>query len=277
MSLAQQEVSSIEEFSEWVWEIGRHFTHVSNGGEEEYETAWFRGVSNESFHLIPGLYRTDGGKDEFADSELRAEFMRRAHPFLTERPPRNDWEWYFLMQHYKVPTRLLDWTDSALVAFYFALGSVSAPDPARRPAVWALNPFTLNKHSKLGVPAGEGTFEKLKEYLPRGYSEKEKLPRDPIAIDPPLAAQRMVVQHSHFTIHGSKTEGIDERKTELGLNEDLLKAVVVLENQQHLDYLFRHLEMLGISETSIFPDLEGLARELRMQYWLDISRNSGSD
>jgi hypothetical protein len=269
MPLANQKVSSIEEFSEWVWEVGQHFTRKG-----EYETAWFRGATRESYHLVPGLYRTDGGKEKLADSELRSEFARRALPFVAERPPRDDWDWYFLMQHYRAPTRLLDWTDSALVAFYFALGSTSAPDLPRRAAVWALNPFTLNGHSEMAGPAAPD-WEMLKGYLPEPYDEEAELPPDPVAIDPPLAAQRMLVQHSHFTIHGSNFLGIDERKAELGLNEDLLKAVIVLEDQDDLDYLFRHLAMLGISETSIFPDLEGLARELRMEYRLDISRNSG--
>jgi len=44
-------------------------------------------------------------------------------PSITEWRPENKWEWYFLMQHYGAPTRLLDWSDGALVlvALYFAL------------------------------------------------------------------------------------------------------------------------------------------------------------
>jgi FRG domain len=268
MPPTRHEVSTIEQFSEWVWEIGEQFTR-----DGFYEAAWFRGAGDEAYHLVPGLYRTDKGKEEFADSELRAEFMRRALPFVAERPPRNEWEWYFLMQHYRAPTRLLDWTDSALVALYFALGSMASPlKPGRHPAVWAMNPFTLNRHSHHGAPVGANLGD-LKEYLPRIYSE-EKLPGDPIGIDPNMVVQRMVVQRSHFTIHGSERGGIDERAGDLGLKEDLLKAVILFKDQDDLDYLFRHLSMLGITETSIFPDLEGLARELRMEYRLDISRNT---
>ena len=257
------EVNTIEQFSEWVWNVGERFTR---GGL--YETAWFRGAGNARYHLAPGLYRTDAGKEPWADSELRLQFMRRGIPLVSERPPQNDWDWYFLMQHYRAPTRLLDWTDSALVALYFALASATV-DPVRRPAVWALNPFTLNKTSGMEGPAAVD-IEDLSRYLPRPYSTEE-LPRIPVAIDPPLAAQRMVVQHSHFTLHGSDIRGIDEMKNELNLSDDLLRTEIILEDQDDLDYLLRHLAMLGISETSIFPDLEGLSRELRMEYRLDAS------
>jgi hypothetical protein len=258
-------VSNVQEFVGAIELIGAEFTD-----EDQYEPPWFRGAGSEDFPLIPGIYRTQSGRSELADDETRNEFMRRAIPLVSERRPSDDWEWYFLMQHYRAPTRLLDWTDSALIALYFALGSVSVDEPRpAKPIVWVLNPFTLNQKSNMTTPA-DVKWEEVKPYLPAPYSYK-KLPKYPIAIDPPLAAQRLLVQHSHFTIHGHDMRGIDQMQQEVGLARDLRK-IIIDDRTQGVDYWRWHLGLLGITETTIFPDLEGLARELRMEYKLDIAR-----
>ena len=58
------------------------------------------------WHLVS--YRSESGREKYAEDEVRSEFKRRALPLVAERPPRDDWEWYYLMQHYGAPTRLLD-------------------------------------------------------------------------------------------------------------------------------------------------------------------------
>jgi hypothetical protein len=255
-------VSTISRFVDWVEGVGDRFTDATG-----YETPWFRGVGDAGFKLLPGLYRTAPGLERFADDELRTEFSRKALPLVAERAPRDEWEWYFLMQHYRAPTRLLDWTDAALVALYFALNS--RPSPDARAAVWALNPFSLNRYHRFYGAVGTD-WEGLGAYLPERYSGK-RLPRYPIAIDPTFTMQRMLVQHSHFTLHGKDTRPLDAMRTDLSLERDLV-SVTIDADQDDVEYLRWHLTLLGITETTIFPDLEGLARELRLEYDLDKVR-----
>ena len=191
---------------------------------------------------------------------------------VADRAPRNDWEWYFLMQHFRAPTRLLDWTDSAFVALYFAITSWKPASAKKKavPAVWALNPFTLNWETIKKWGAVGGSWKEAQPYLPEVYRDA-KLPKYPIAIDPELTAQRMVVQRSHFTIHGSDMRSMEEMREEIGLHRDLFKVIIDIDGDG-VDYLKWHLTLLGITETALFPDLEGLARELRSEYGLDKSR-----
>jgi hypothetical protein len=269
MCKSVESVSSIGQFVEWVEDVLARFTK-SDG----YEAAWFRGVGDSAYPLIPGLYRTDQGQEDFSDAELRHEFARRALPLVAERAPRDDWEWYFLMQHFRAPTRLLDWTDAALVALYFAFTSASiGQEGGPRPAVWVLNPWTLNLKTEHFGPVGRG-WEGIAEYLPPlspSYTPRNRIPQYPIALDPTFTAQRMLVQHSHFTLHGSDPRSLNHMTTELGLN-DALFQVVIEADDEYLDYMKQILNVLGITETAVFPDLEGLARELRFEYGLDRTR-----
>jgi hypothetical protein len=259
-------IQSVAGYVQWVEESGDRFN------EPESEPLWFRGLGDATYKLVPSLYRSTQGIQPGADDELRGEFSRRALPMMADRPPRNDWEWYFVMQHYGAPTRLLDWTDSALVALYFALTSWTRPpdgEPRRLPAVWALNPWTLNRrHGECG-PVGID-WDGMDRYLPPAYSRK-RLPKYPIALDPILISQRMLVQHSHFTIAGWDQRGLD-KMPELKLGDSLIRAVIDLDGPE-IAYMLQSLSWMGISETSIFPDLGGLARELRLQYQLDRNRD----
>jgi hypothetical protein len=77
------------------------------------------------------------------------------------------------MQHYNAPTRLLDWTDSALVALYFAISSYRQSDDDTvkpTPAVWALNPWQLNLKRFEGPVVPEVTG--VSNYLRPVYSSE---------------------------------------------------------------------------------------------------------
>ena len=264
MPQLRETASTISEFVEWAEQVADLCTTG-----DLYENPWFRGVASSTFRLVPSLYRSaDGKEDRFSDDELRSEFKRRALPLVAERPPRDDWEWYSLMQHYGAPTRLLDWTDSALVALYFAISSYRpSPDGGvpQTPAVWALNPWRLNQKGDqkfVGPVVPQETA--IDNYLGPPFRSAIP-PRQPIAIDPIFIAQRMLVQHSHFTLHGSDPRGLDEMVDDLKLQDTLFKLVILSEDDS-VKILRQRVALLGISETTIFPDLNGLGRELSLEY-----------
>ncbi len=218
---------------------------------------------------IPGPYRSQSGRAEYSDDELRSEFKRRALPLLAEGPPRDDWEWYFLMQHYGAPTRLLDWSDSALIALYFAITPLSLRSPAtvHSPVVWALNPWALNRKSEIIGPAVLGVDD-VDRYLPKVY-KAEHPPKYPIALSPTFIAQRMLVQHSQFTLQGDDKRAIEDMTGDLDLKKGLLKVSIEADSES-IRAMRLALAMLGITETTIFPDLAGLAKELSLEYEIGL-------
>lgn len=98
--------------------------------------AWlFRGVTDANFKLIPKIGRPQArkkGKDrkripyEMQDERaVFAMFKQQARAYLSSAP-KSDLEWLAIAQHFGLPTRLLDWTDSFLVAAWFAVESGGA-------------------------------------------------------------------------------------------------------------------------------------------------------
>jgi len=130
-------MSLSERFAETIEQMTTIATQLRNEWIDESDLAiipWFRGHADAEWALKPKFYRS-GPTDLKTECEIREEFITHA-PSLCDVPPRNEWEWYFLMQHYGAPTRLLDWTDGALIALYFAVRHNTGDRDA---AVWALD------------------------------------------------------------------------------------------------------------------------------------------
>ena len=249
-------VESIADFVKTVCEIRDRWT---GGG---YFDPWFRGQQDASWSLRPGLYRLDLEEDE---EEIRSEFQRRGLQLVGDREPRNEWEWYFLMQHHGAPTRLLDWTDSALVGLFFALNSFrpgsNVPDVDA--AVWMLDPWWLNGLAIRLKTIVLTDWDEAKPYLPRLY-EGSLRRRLPLAIDPPHVARRVSVQRSRFTIHGTEPDGLSKLA-----RRRASRLVKITIPRQSLLRMRNDLFTCGITDTTVFPDLEGLARELSRFYTED--------
>jgi FRG domain-containing protein len=91
---------------------------IASWGDPDRQEVWYRGAARSSYGLVPSLYRpANAGLDE---DDLLSRFVSLGSPFMNERPA-SDWEWYFVAQHYGLPTRLLDWSENILAATYFAL------------------------------------------------------------------------------------------------------------------------------------------------------------
>jgi hypothetical protein len=80
----------------------------------------FRGQSTDEA-LIPRIARLKPkGKLPNIESLMLREFERLSLPF-TEFEPKDEWDLLALAQHHGLPTRLLDWSYSALTALWFCV------------------------------------------------------------------------------------------------------------------------------------------------------------
>lgn len=254
-------VNSISEYVKQVTEISSSW-----GDEECFIGPWFRGIGNsDEFKLLPRLYREPNIDPLKEEAKIRVAFSSRALPYLASTQKREPWDWYFLMQHYGVPTRLLDWTESALVALYFALHSRKAKQRSF-PAVWVLDPFELNAITvdtrAIVVPSELS----LNKHFPKcGLGVQARLP---VAVHPEYADLRMRAQHSKFTMHGNAVIPLDEMLELQQLREklQLVRILIAAKDDDAVDDLKRSLALLGMRNSTVFPDLNGLAMDIRQDY-----------
>lgn len=224
---------------------------------EPTQPIWFRGHGKKSWQLVPSLARTP--QHLKAENAVTKRFMQNATPLISV-PPRDEWEWMFLMQHHRAYTRLLDWTESPLSALYFAVSSKShrtAPG-----AVWCLDPIALNKAAnlkfefELEIPAF-GRDKVLQSYLPSLVQEN---PSElfPVAIVGPRNTARMAAQMGTFTINHRLHQPLES----IGNQKHVWRWIIPAGAKRPL---MEELAHLGISALTLFPELDrvaDLSREL---------------
>jgi hypothetical protein len=234
---------------------------------------WFRGVKNSAYDLLPSVV-WQGVEDE---NSIIEEFLISYFPVYGIRV-RDPWEIYGLMQHYGLPTRLLDWTKSPLMGLYFALEPDEAqisPAPVER-AVWLIDPYDLNGaihgksevfvvRSDIGSQFASGGEQH--PYLPASLRDfKADIPDKPIAIEPPLTNKRMLAQQGCFTVHGKEKTPLNRMpEVEAG---SVQMAKITIPTDVSIDVLRDDLHALGLREDSVFQDLQSLTARITRE-WKD--------
>ena len=178
----------------------------------------------------------------------------------------DEWDNMFIMQHYGVPTRLLDWSESPFVALYFALHP-RAGGYTDDPVVWMVQPKKWNS-SVMPIPEDEDhildkSHRRLADY---GFGRDFDMYREePLMMRGSYNSPRIVAQRGCFTIFGKKfqpLQGYVEESTEM--EDDVLQKVVV--DKAHALGIFQSLLRKGITETFVYPDMEGLSLEVTRKH-----------
>lgn len=232
------------------WQLSNSSTHI-----------WFRGQGSVDWGLTPKIYRKNS-IDALMEREYLRDFKLLANNFI-DKNPKDDFEWLFIMQHYGMPTRLLDWTESHLVALFFAVEDYSNSDDC---AVWLLDPWSLNKVTlgEHSVPIHTHNF--LKKYV---LPDTTKFVREvkgeyPVCLRASKTTPRILAQKGNFSIHGKVEDCLfDYSNSSHGSNIRLKK--IIIDGKSKLKIL-KQLTIAGITHSVLFPDLDGLAKEVAFRY-----------
>lgn len=230
---------------------------IISSGTADWDTRWFRGCRSPEYSLLPTLFREDSLKKR--EGYLAIEFRRRAHSRL--KNISSQFDWLCAMQHYGIPTRLLDWTESLAVALFFSVGNTNEDDA--RPTIWVLDPFALadmNGEPQIIPIASHESVVANADIAFRDDWEKSKkeITNLPLPVAPNFLFDRLTAQNGVFTIHGS-----DERPLDDLVNEVRPKALIKLvASAKYLTSILNSIQLIRPNPDAIFPDVDGMKIQL---------------
>ncbi len=182
--------------------------------------------------------------------------FRQNAKLLLSQSPSTAFDWLFVMQHYGVPTRLLDWTESPLIGLYF----VVVEHPKADGTLWLLKPLDLNRQTT-SKPEDVNYIPSFEDEVLQSYStlSVEKNPQKgilPIAVIATRNTARIQAQLGVFTISHHTVSQIED----IGHKQHVIRYDVPAASKENIR---RELRLLGITKFQVFPELPSIGDNIR--------------
>jgi hypothetical protein len=235
-------ITSVEDYLHTIKEHKKR--NVREGNMEDF---LFRGQAND-LPLIPKIARLRPHGDLFEVERKLVEEFKRINPLLLDKTGAlNDWDYLTIGQQYGLPTRLLDWSNNALTALWFATDAALAEAMKSEQAiVWVLM-------------AGKVDFE-LDTFAENPFQVSgTKIFR------PRIIKQRINNQSGMFSVHSNESLTQKEAMNDAEhYRKKLLKLKIATNSFMEIR---SDLSTLGVNAFTIFPELDGLCSFLQWKYF----------
>ena len=235
----------------------------------------YRGMTNADFRMVTSLRRNCRQLQASLEPAILKNFAKYA---VIEDPSiaQSVWRQMIMGQHHGLPTRLLDWTQSALVALHFACSEDDMEHMAAHDAqVWRIDISEL--HSLLPERYREVMHRYMAEVftvdmLDEAARSLAQYDRDMgesslVVLEPPSINARIVNQYSFFSVipmEMGDLEGFLDRYTQRSVR-------YVIDRQ--LRWRVRDmLDQLNMNERIVYPGLEGISHWIARHYFVQQGR-----
>lgn len=236
----------------------------------------YRGVADKGWHMETSLKRQRQHYDTM-EANILKQFRKYAFPHLISR--ESDWHHLSVAQHHGLPTRLLDWTYSPLIALHFSLSDIDSYGDGRAPtdgAVWKVNYDECHSMLPGGLTnslnaLGAKVFSV--EALADAVEDLAKLdsyhaPDTDYALffEPPALDERIVNQFAYFSVLTDKYLDFDEWL--MRPNARGRVSATKIWYSSDLKWEFRDkLDQCNINERVLMTGLDGLSAWLKRHYY----------
>jgi len=235
------EISSVIEYIKIIENIEK--SNEQNGNNADL---LFRGQGIDK-PLLPKLARLDLNGDITNIEKLMLKEFKRCSLPLTEFQPENNWDWLALAQHHGLPTRLLDWSYSALVALWFAVERepVEIDGQKQNGVIWVLNgevsDFRINTE----------TTDPLSNKITKIFRSS-------------VVSKRISSQSGVFTCHKITESGkFIQFETNKEFKTKLSKIKIPYD---YFPSIRKQLHTLGVNSSTIYPDIDGFCKHLQWRF-----------
>ncbi|WP_300159971.1 FRG domain-containing protein [Solidesulfovibrio sp.] len=241
-----------------------------------YKKKWYRGESSDfgELKLIPSIFRQQKYNEKFLFHSFKCRHYEKYYHY-------NDFQWLCLMQHYDLPTRLLDWTTNPLISLYFATqltkqdGFIYIMDPADlnlrseskgRGLYLSSNPLVEIRVAMIHTDKNRDELYRSKTFNLYPSFKKEELKKHlfkyfdySIAISPEIMNSRMLAQSCCFTISG----GIATKLSKHLSIGDIANIEVIKIPYSAKKNIRNQLDQLSIHQGTLFPEIEYTSKHLK--------------
>lgn len=232
----------------------------------------FRGQSDASWHLESSLERAIGAAwcqqsaRKFEDFSLM-QFQSKFHLYDTENTqPQTKLAWLSLMQHYGVPTRLIDFTESPYIALYFAIENCT-PKIVPALALYAIDYNAVIDASLDHIKRQDSNF---KEDYVSAYTKSDSIFEDILdrfsydiawVTEPTVLNKRLDRQAGSFLLSGNRDLKIEEVLN--GMKYASVDAQQIVIPTSLYTNIYALLRKMNITAKTIYGDLFGLAQSIK--------------